>query len=741
MSHTGRLKSVARSSLRVVPILLALALGLWLGSGLGEHPQTAATPQAPSAATVWTCSMHPAVRLPAPGQCPICFMDLIPLTEDAGGSDAPRRIELSATARALAEVRTQPVVRRAASAEVRMVGKLDYDETRLATITSWVAGRIERLFVDYTGVQVQKGDHLVELYSPELYAAQEELLQALRAVRDQEARGARDNLGFARATLEAVREKLSLLGLREQQIAEIEEQEAPTYRTTIYAPMGGIVIHRNAQQGMYVQTGSAIYTIADLSHLWVRLEAYESDLPWLRYGQEVEFTTRALPGETFRGTIAFIDPVLDARTRTVAVRVNVDNPDGRLKPQMFVRARVRAEIAAGGKVMEGTLAGKWICPMHPEVLKDEPGACDQCGMDLVTPESLGYTHATSADAPLPLLVPTSAVLLTGRRAVVYVEVPDADGLSFEGREVVLGPRAGEHYLVERGLEEGERVVVHGAFKLDSALQIQARPSMMLPQVDAGESFEVGADVARDLQAIEAAWAEVLRAVEDPATAREAFAGLLTAIDALPEAELEGGALALWREIDQQLGNDAAQGSGARDAREVREAVAAAGRGMTRLREAFGEHAPAAREVRTASGATAEALRGIWKAYLDATARLAGDERADAEALAAAASALSDEVDADAILRDAARDFAAAADIDGQRVALAPLGAALRALLEAWRVEGLEAWVVHCPMAQGGDGADWLADEPEVVNPYFGAEMLRCGDVRRALHGGGGSHDH
>jgi Cu(I)/Ag(I) efflux system membrane fusion protein len=248
---------------------------------------------------------------------------------------------------------------------------------------------------------------------------------------------------------------------------------------TLYSPVGGIVIQKNAQEGSYVKTGDRIYTVADLSRVWVQIEAYESDLPWLRYGQKVSFTTEAWPGETFEGTIAFIDPVLNASTRTVSVRVNVDNPELKMKPGMFVSAVAHPLISEDGKVANPSLAGKWICPMHPEVVKDAPGACDICGMKLVTAEELGYVTQTPTNAPL--VIPSTAPLITGTRAVVYVEVPGRETPTYEGREIILGPKAGDYYIVHNGLKEGERVVTQGAFKLDAELQIRAKPSMMSPE--------------------------------------------------------------------------------------------------------------------------------------------------------------------------------------------------------------------------------------------------------------------
>ncbi|MAB81544.1 MAG: efflux transporter periplasmic adaptor subunit [Planctomycetes bacterium] len=458
-------------------ILVAVVLGWWLRSlaspPLPSAPQAAESAYGDSTYTgLWTCSMHPQVQRTSAGQCPICGMDLIPTEsgsrmEEEHGEHAPEaHIRLSAAARARARIRTTEAELRYVEVPVRMVGKLELDETRQATITAWVPGRLERLFVDFTGVQVEPGDHMVQLFSPKLYATQTELLQAAAA--DQTGRD-------ASRVLDATRERLRQWGLESDQIEEIERRGTASDRMTINAPMGGIVVSKYLQQGSYVEEGTPIYTIADLSHLWLKLDAYESDLPWLRYGQHVEFTTEAYSDEVFTGTIAFIAPVLDNRTRTVKVRVNVDNSQGLLKPDMFAKATVRARIAGRGRVMEPDLAGKWICPMHPEVVRSEEGTCDICGMDLVTTESRGYL---SAEGERPLVIPSSSVLITGERSVVYVELDSEDGFLYEGREVLLGPRAGDYYIVREGIEVGERVVTQGSFRLDSALQIQAKPSMM-----------------------------------------------------------------------------------------------------------------------------------------------------------------------------------------------------------------------------------------------------------------------
>jgi len=408
----------------------------WALRGVPEAPAPAGHEGHDHAAEVepefWTCAMHPQIRLPESGLCPICNMDLVPVDTDASGAVGERELTLSDGARRLARIRTVPVERRAVSVEVRTVGKIDYDETRVSDITSYVPGRLERMLVDYTGVTVRRGDPMVEIYSPDLIAAQEELLQAIRARASLERSTVEVVRQMAAATVTAARERLRLWGLLEEQIAEIERRGAAMERVTLNAPMTGVVIEKHANPGSYVATGTPIYTVADLGRVWARLESYESEVAWLRVGQEVEFRTEAYPGTVFRGTIAFIDPVVDPRTRTVDVRVDVPNRDGRLKPEMLVHAVLRARVSGNG-------AGE-----------------------------------------APLVIPATAPLITGKRAVVYVEKPGTEQPTYEGREIELGPRAGEVYVVREGLAEGERVVVEGNFKLDSALQIRAKPSMMLP---------------------------------------------------------------------------------------------------------------------------------------------------------------------------------------------------------------------------------------------------------------------
>ncbi len=670
---------------------LALVLGLVLGTGWGgDRAQPAPKEMAKDTVEVWTCSMHPQIRLPAPGQCPICAMDLIPVaTNSETGDVGARELKLSARAQKLAEIQIVAVERRFVPVETRMVGKIAVDETRLRDIAAWVPGRIDRLYVDYTGVQVNEGDHMVYLYSPELITAQEELLQALRALGQLANNGVPTLRQTAKATVESVREKLRLWGLTAAQIAEIERAQKPSDHLTIYAPASGVVVKRHVGQGAYVQTGARIYTIADLSQVWLELAAYESDLAWIHYGQEVEFSTEAYPSEYFAGRIAFIDPLLDEKTRTVRVRVNVDNADGRLKPGMLARAVSRARATADGRVMDEALAGKWISPMHPEIVKDRPGVCDICGMALVRAEELGYMDRETAAREKPLVVPASAVLITGKRAIVYVAVPERPGI-FAGREVELGPRAGDFYLVKSGLRAGEQVVVNGAFKIDSALQILAKPSMMSPE---GGAPDAGHRHGIDNRTQEQGAVASARS-PDP-------------IDHSAHAHAQGD------KVGGERGAEAGGGAGT-------------------------VHSPM-------SPLFLEQLSAVFSAYLSVQQSLSRDQLDPAREGAELVLAALKRVDMRQIQGEAhaqwmratknidqsASQLRAAVDIAAARSAFEKLSISLVGVAKDVGTGAVEPlYLYHCPMAFDNKGAEWLQAEEQVENPYLGSAMLRCGSRRQ-----------
>jgi Cu(I)/Ag(I) efflux system membrane fusion protein len=453
----------------------------------------------------WTCSMHPQVRQNKPGQCPICGMNLIPVSQLSELSETEKR----------AGIETEPVKYRELFKEVRTVGKLDYNESRVAFISARIAGRVDRIYADFTGIQVKKADHLVDIYSPDLFVAQAELLRSLEAF--EKATGDRS---YAEANLESARMKLRLLGILPDQLKEIEKSCKISTHLTIYAPIGGTVIEKSIRLGQYVKEGDMLYRIADLDPIWLYLDIYEYDLGWVRYGQAVDVTLEAYPTEAFRGVVTFIDPFLDDKTRTVKVRVNLKNPDRKLKPAMYASALIRVKLLPDGTPEPTGLEGKYICPMHAEIVQDKPGRCPICEMQLErVPEAPrpaagshtgheGQKHEGSDDKtpakldqgknpPGVLAIRASAVLDTGRRKVTFRQRSDG---AYELVELQLGPRAdgkddaGQnvgYFPVLKGLKEGDRVVVRGGFLLDSQQQISGMPSLLYEQGQSAASLHSG----------------------------------------------------------------------------------------------------------------------------------------------------------------------------------------------------------------------------------------------------------
>jgi Cu(I)/Ag(I) efflux system membrane fusion protein len=358
-------------------------------------------------------------------------MDLIPVESSTDREATPTRVSLTERAKTLARIRTAEATRLGSGGtQRRLLGRVDYDETSLRTVTAWIGGRIERLHVSTTGERVRRGQTIATLYSPEVYNSHQDLIQARQQLERLQQAATPSARRSAEAALDAARDRLRLLGVPAAEVRAMERADKPSERVRIRTPFGGTVIERLATQGSYVQTGTGLYRVADLSTLWVQLDAYESDLPVLKTGQEVILRVEALPGERSVGRVTFVDPVLDPKTRTARVRIEVENEDRRLRPGTFVEAIVRSD--------------------------PEQGPVDDA----------------------PIVIPATAPLFTGRRSVVYVEVDGADAPTYEARVVTLGTRLDDRYPVLEGLAEGERVVVHGAFAIDADLQIQGGASMM-----------------------------------------------------------------------------------------------------------------------------------------------------------------------------------------------------------------------------------------------------------------------
>ncbi len=386
-------------------ILLAAAGGGWY---LWQHrgAQKAGEGKKAAQGTVqYTCPMHPFIIKDKPGACPICGMTLVKKVEGAqggapvqgGGKEAEMlgHVSLSPTQMVMANVATTEAKSMPLSKEINATGIVQYDQARQAKVTSWVAGRIDKLHVNTVGSYVSKGRPVAEVYSPDLVSAQQEYLLALKS-RDQFKNSPIQSISQGGEGLVAsARQRLKLMGVRDEQIAGLEKTGQPNIRLPIYTPLSGIVIEKIALEGQYVNMGDPLFNIADLSTVWVEVEVYENEFPFVKIGQPVAIVSQSYPGKTFRGRVAFIYPFLDPKTRTVKVRAEIPNPGLKLKPDMFVNARVLVPLGSS------------------------------------------------------IVVPVTAVMDTGQRQTVWVEMKPG---MFEPRDVKVGTRSGDNIQVLSGLK-------------------------------------------------------------------------------------------------------------------------------------------------------------------------------------------------------------------------------------------------------------------------------------------------
>ena len=396
--------------------------GIFIGWLLFHSPRVAEKPQQTSEqnaiSAIWTCAMHPQIKMDHPGTCPICGMELIPLKTESTAAIDPDAIKLTKEAAELANVQTSVVTHQKPVKEVRLYGKVQADERLLQSQVAHMPGRIEKLLVNFTGETVSKGQPLAVIYSPELITARQELLEAAKIKESQP------------EIYEASKDKLRQWKITDEQIANIEKSNSVTDNFEIYSNTDGIVITRRVNNGDQVDQGTILFDVANLSTVWLMFDAYESDLPFLNNGNRLNFTVQALPGIDFTGKISFIDPVINPVTRVAKVRIEIGNSSGKLKPEMFATGIVKADL--------NQYANK-------------------------------------------LVIPRSAVLWTGVRSIVYIKQPDTQEPVFKMREIELGPSLGNSYVVINGLNEGEEIVTNGTFSIDASAQLEGKPSMMNPE--------------------------------------------------------------------------------------------------------------------------------------------------------------------------------------------------------------------------------------------------------------------
>jgi len=377
----------------------------------------------------WTCAMHPQIIRDHPGSCPICGMDLVPVgskaTRTTGGTGAPGQgvVHLDAARRQLLGVRTAKAELAPFTRTIRAVGRVSYDETRLRHVHTKIDGYVERLLANATGETVRRGQPLLEIYSPELLASQQEFLVALEA-RDRMGSSTLSSVaGYGKDLVESARRRLQLFDMTDAQIARLEETRTPQRTVTVYAHESGVVTMRNVTEGERIEAGKTLLDVADLSKVWVLASVYEYELPFVHQGQPAVMHLSYLPDRTFRGTVSLIYPSIEIATRTAQVRVEFDNPDLALKPDMY------AEIEL------------------------------------------------SADLGPRISVPEEAVLETGTRSLAFVEREPG---VFEPRELRIGARLADRYEVVSGLVAGEQVVVSGNFLIDSESKLKAALQTMQP---------------------------------------------------------------------------------------------------------------------------------------------------------------------------------------------------------------------------------------------------------------------
>ena len=460
----------------IVVALVLIAVGIWTGIRLlgGARKRQEAGNHAGSqkqAGALYHCPMHPTMQSDKPGSCPICGMKLVPVepteTEGASPSGAPpsrlsggkkklvyrstmnpsevsdrpgkdsmgmemvpveteeaddggveglASVRLSTAKRQLIGVRTTRVTRGPVVREVKTVGRVAVDETRLHHVHSKVEGWIEQLHVIATGEAVRKGQPLLSLYSPELLASQQEFLLALKASRDLSAGSPSEARSRAQELVESARKRLLLFDLTEGQIDELEKTGQPTRTITLFSPLSGIVMQRNVTHGERIDPNTPLLDVADLSKVWVLASVYEYELPFVKPGQKAAMTLAYLPGKRYAGRVSLIYPILDAASRTVQVRLEFANPQGELKPEMYADVELQGEL----------------------------------GVRTTLPES--------------------AVLSSGTRDIVFVDRGDG---YFDPREVKIGVRLPGSVEILDGVRQGESVVSSANFLVDSESKLKA----------------------------------------------------------------------------------------------------------------------------------------------------------------------------------------------------------------------------------------------------------------------------
>lgn len=581
--------------------LLIFVVGVFLGALIwsGEDQKSAHTTKhehTEQESKEYTCSMHPSVRQDEPGDCPICGMDLIPVKDKSQSDSDVQEFKMTETAMKLAQVRTSRVVRGNSSREIFLEGKIKADQRKVYSQVLHFAGRLEELNISYEGQRVNKGQKLGLVYSPDLIAAQRELLET-----------AGSDYG-SQEMLEAAKDKLRQWKLSGEQIQKILETGEVQENFEIRADVSGYVTNMNVNKGDYLQQGTVLFEIADLSKVWAMLDAYERDIQWLQNGQQMDLKLEAFPGESFSGVISFVDPFVDENSRVIHVRVELNNQNYKLKPGMFVTGKVNARKE------------------NEQVLK----------------------------------IPKTAVLWTGQRSIVYVQEMDNKHI-FRMREIQTGYETGKMIEVLDGLKEGDQVVSHGTFAVDAAAQLAGKASMM----NAAVSDEAGKT------------AELVKEGET-AVQQEEMPGKIEKIN-VPE--------------------------------KFREQLTAFYRDYIRMKNSFVE--TNGKKVEKQAKQLQQSLDDINMNLLEHKAHIKWMEYLE-------------------IMQRELDIIAGSQNIEKQRNAFVTFNPAFYRALKAFGLSGETAYYQYCPMANNDQGAYWISERKEIRNPYYGDEMMACGENKSEI---------
>lgn len=562
-------------------LAVGLLLGWFLFGGSSKEEADHNHNEVTQTNQMWTCSMHPQIMQPEPGDCPICGMDLIPAEAGEDGLTADQ-FRLTANAMALANIQTAVVGSESVEKGiVKLSGKIVENEEANAVQVTYFSGRIERLNISFTGEEVRRGQLLATIYSPELYAAQQELITASSLKESQP------------ELYKAVRNKLKLWKLSENQINQIETTGQVIENFPVYATVSGTVTEKLVEQGDYVSQGQPLLKIANLNTVWANFDVYENQIEQFKKGQEVTVLTNAYPNKEFKGTVDFINPVLNTKTRTVDLRVVLNNKEAIFKPGMFVTAEIEGNEANSNNV---------------------------------------------------LTIPSSAVLWTGERSVVYIKA-NADEPVFELKEVTLGNKIGDNYEVLEGLSSGNEIVSNGTFTVDAAAQLQGKKSMMNQQTDKTMTNHEEHSMTR-LDSPKAFQQQLKKVYNDYINLKDA----LVKEDSKGSSQNATSLLSNLSKTDMKLLKDEAHNH--------------------------------------------------WMSLIDE-------------------------------IKSSTTSIAGSQDIKTQRNHFKHLSSHLIKAVQIFGVNE-KVYVEFCPMADNNNGAYWLSKEEQILNPYFGDAMLKCGEVKQTI---------